>query len=301
MSISTNKFVTIATLDATQMKREFGKMDGEVAKFGNSFKAVGSQVTMLRNKQLELREAMRMAPNLQEFQKLQKEHIETVKTIHQLIGGEEQLGRALEKTAQLKRRSHMVGMQFNRMLQDSPYFLSSFTSGIRAIGDNIPMFAESLAYAKREGHSFGATMKGMFTGMGGWMLLLNLVVAGVTALGLATRGAGKEAEKTKKAYSELETQLKNTLRASKELQDGITYEYTAESLDKAIKKAETDLRRLREDVVLADVYRQRGAGGLEVEAGILAKKTNDVLKERVSIIENISTEDKNNLTQLLVF
>lgn len=89
-------------------------------------------------------------------------------------------------------RSRMVGMSFNRVIQDSPYFLSSFSMGVMSISNNLPIMAEQMAAAKAEGHGFNTVLKNMFSGMNGILTVTNLVIGGILAYTMSQRGA-KEA------------------------------------------------------------------------------------------------------------
>ena len=108
-------------------------------------------------------------------------------------------------------RSRMVGMSFNRVIQDSPYFLSSFSMGVMSISNNLPIMAEQLAAAKAEALGFGAMLKNMFTGLNGGLLIVNLAISAVLAFAVAQRGSKEE---TEKATKEIERQAEAMKRMS---------------------------------------------------------------------------------------
>lgn len=113
-------------------------------------------------------------------------------------------GGALDKTGMSMKTNTQLGMNFNRVLQDSPYFFSSFNMGVMSVANNLPMLAESFQAARMRGESFKQMLAGMFTGMGGWMTALNLAISGILAYTMATRGAKEETDKFEESQRRLE-------------------------------------------------------------------------------------------------
>ena len=142
---------------------------------------------------------------------------------------------SLKQTAESGTRMNMVGMNFNRIVQDSPYFLSSFNMGIMSIGNNIGPLAESFAMAKQRGESFTSVLKSSLSGFGGWMLALNLAVAGVTAFALANRGAKEEVDELAKSLKAM-IDLGDPTKGLKFIGDKKTIEASIKIIDEEINK-----------------------------------------------------------------
>ena len=110
----------------------------------------------------------------------------------------ERAGQKLSKTVVTQsgamRRAGQVGMGFNRVIQDGAFFAQSANMGFLAVSNNLPILAEQFAYAKREGVGFRTILKGMFTGMQGWLTVINLTISGILAYTLASRGAKDETD-----------------------------------------------------------------------------------------------------------
>ena len=87
---------------------------------------------------------------------------------------------------------NMIGMNFNRILQDSPYFMQSMQLGIMATANNFQEFANSVALGKARGESFMTMIKSSITGVNGYILALNLVISAVLAFSLASRTSSKD-------------------------------------------------------------------------------------------------------------
>lgn len=189
----------------------------------------------------------------------------TKKALADIAKASAQAGGSLDKTGISMSRAANVNMNFNRILQDSPYFFSSFNMGVMAVSNNLPVMAESLASARREGATFKQVLQGMFTGMGGWMTILNLGISAVLAYSLATRGAKDDTsglnEETKKLTDTLNKMIdvKNpfgnafTIENINKLQEAIkslkdaTGE-TATEISKMIVGADTDLAQAEDKV-----------------------------------------------------
>lgn len=121
-------------------------------------------------------------------------------------------GGALDKTGMSMKTNTQLGMNFNRVLQDSPYFFSSFNMGVMSVANNLPMLAESFQAARMRGESFKQMLSGMFMGMGGWMTALNLAISGILAYTMYTRDATKETDKFEESQRRLEAAFNSMVK-----------------------------------------------------------------------------------------
>lgn len=87
---------------------------------------------------------------------------------------------ALQRLNETTRRGAMVGLSFNRIVQDAGYFGQSAAMGFMAVGNNITYFAEQMSFAKQQGLSMMGVLKGMLTGVNAWMFGINLAVSAIT-------------------------------------------------------------------------------------------------------------------------
>lgn len=86
-------------------------------------------------------------------------------------------------------RFNMVGINTARLFSDMGYFATSASMGIMAIGNNISPLVESFQQAKLNGDSFGKTLMNAFSGMGGWLIGINILVSAITAYSIASAKA----------------------------------------------------------------------------------------------------------------
>lgn len=159
-------------------------------------------------------------------------------------------GGALDKTGMSMKTNTQLGMNFNRVLQDSPYFFSSFNMGVMSVANNLPVLAESFQQARARGETFKQMLSGMFIGMGGWMTALNLVISGILAYTLATRDAGEKSGQLKFTLSDL-TGVSNDFAESLKKVRGEAALLTKTQLEEAMvrvalnaTKAKRELNRL---------------------------------------------------------
>lgn len=116
----------------------------------------------------------------------------------------QKLGYSIENTKQpLERyvknvdRARYANMNFNRIIQDSPYLFGNLQMGIMAIGNNIDPFIMSMTQLRQETGSTMGALKAFgrsFMGAGGFLSIVSLAVSAITAFSLANRGAKKETE-----------------------------------------------------------------------------------------------------------
>jgi hypothetical protein len=131
----------------------------------------------------------------------------TTKAMNDIAKASAVAGGSLDKMGVGMKTNNQLGMNFNRVLQDSPYFFSSFNMGVMSVANNLPVLAESFQQAKSRGETFKQMLSGMFTGMGGWMTALNLVISGVLAYTMATRGSKEETDGMTESMQRLNKQF----------------------------------------------------------------------------------------------
>jgi hypothetical protein len=144
---------------------------------------------------------------------------------------------ALNSTSKMMSNSGQVGMQFNRIIQDSPFFLSNFSMGIMSIQNNLPVFIESIKYATATGATFKTMLAGMFTGMGGILTIVSIATAGITAFALANRGGAKDAKDHAKAVDDITEAYRKLSRVR------LTTEVSLRQSESDLAKADLDARK----------------------------------------------------------
>ena len=219
-------------------------------------------------------------------------------------------GKELDILAQRQRTASFAAMNFNRIVQDSPYFLTSFNMGLMSVANNIAPFTESLAAAKKEGIGMLSMLKGMFTGIGGWLTVINLAVAGVQML---TMWMANNKRETKNATEEQDAyltklkevaQFRNTggVSFTRAQVETALYRATKEraTLEGAIRLEQTsDIQYLlKMDELYEQTNGKRGrAISLETKNLLLGVKTvsqyeariKEIDKERAFLSENLET------------
>lgn len=161
----------------------------------------------------------------------------TSKAMNDIAKASAAAGGSLDKTGVSMRTNTQLGMNFNRVLQDSPYFFSSFNMGVMSVANNLPMLAESFQQARARGESFKTMMAGMFTGMGGWITALNLAISGILAYTIATRDAEKETSKLEESTRKLETAFNSLVKVENPLQGLFSLDASnIKDMDKLIDK-----------------------------------------------------------------
>lgn len=140
--------------------------------------------------------------------------IKTQQELGKVIGYKEKATQATDQHTRSTANFNMVGMNFNRIISDSPYFLSSMQMGIMSIGNNIGPMVESLNAAKNATGSWKSVVMSAFTGAGGVMTLISLATAGITAWALANRSASNEVKEHKQKVDEFARSLESMSKIS---------------------------------------------------------------------------------------
>lgn len=156
-------------------------------------------------------------------------------------------GGALDKTGMSMKTNTQLGMNFNRVLQDSPYFFSSFNMGVMSVSNNLPMLAESFQAARMRGESFKQMLSGMFMGMGGWMTALNLVISGILAYTMATREAKEESGQFRFTLSDL-TGVSNDYAESLKKVRGEASQLTKTQLEDAMVRVALNANKAKREL-----------------------------------------------------
>lgn len=193
-------------------------------------------------------------------------------------------GGALDKTGMSMKTNTQLGMNFNRVLQDSPYFFSSFNMGVMSVANNLPVLAESFQQARSRGETFKQMLSGMFTGMGGWITALNLVVSGILAYTMATRGAKEETNEFAGVLDSMLTKM-----------DTERYKVDAESAKAAVDyyklqiKMIEDVEKQREKIIASNLQTNQFARELEIVSSNL---TEEEKKQNIYAKDNLETFKK---------
>lgn len=199
-------------------------------------------------------------------------------------------GGALDKTGMSMKTNTQLGMNFNRVLQDSPYFFSSFNMGVMSVANNLPVLAESFQQARSRGETFKQMLGGMFTGMGGWITALNLVVSGILAYTLATRGAKEETEE----FSGVFESMLSKMDSSQFKVDAKNAERAIVYYDIQIKKIQ-DIEKLREKNLASDLKTNQFGRELEIIKDNLTESEQKELAEaqkKLEIFQKLKLESQ---------
>ena len=153
----------------------------------------------------------------------------------------------VQNMSEINRRGAMVGLSFNRIIQDAGYFGQSMAMGFMAVGNNITYFAEQLSFAKRENLSMTAVLKGTLTGVNAWMFAINLAVSAITFFTVQNRGAAKSLQEwdLKTLIGSLDNYAEGLRKVTKALTELSDLDLSS-TIDKLNKKLmEADLNRLK--------------------------------------------------------
>jgi hypothetical protein len=199
----------------------------------------------------------------------------------------------LDRTNKSMGGFNMVGMNFNRIIQDSPFFLSSFSMGMMSIQNNIGPLAESFAYAKKNGESFTSVLSSSLGGLNGYMMALNLAIAAITAFSIANRGAKGEVDSLNKS---IEEQVKALVKVKDYQYEFLVnpedVEIRIEQIDKLIKKYKEEA-----EYVSGGASARAGKGGALLGAFVNTFITKDLTateEKRLETLDLIQEQLKKN-------
>ena len=100
--------------------------------------------------------------------------------------------KGLDVYAQRQRQANNASMNFMRIAQDAPFFMTSMSMGIMSVSNNIPMFIESMERAKVASGGWMGAIKSVGKSMMSVPNLLMLGVSAITAWSIASGGATAE-------------------------------------------------------------------------------------------------------------
>ncbi len=123
---------------------------------------------------------------------------------------------AINSVGETQRRGAMVGLSFNRIVQDAGYFGQSAAMGFLAVGNNITFFAEQLSYAKQQGLKMTEVLKGMLTGVNAWMFGINLAVSAITFFTMSQRSSKSATDQNTDSIKEQKKALEALAESEKE-------------------------------------------------------------------------------------
>ena len=199
---------------------------------------VSETIEGMTKKATQLRTALNQSKQGSEaFQFLSKELGKTETQLANATIEVQRYKNEVQNMAEINRRAGMVGLSFNRIIQDAGYFGQSAAMGFMAVGNNITYFAEQMAFAKREGLAMSTVLKGMLTGVNAWMFAINLAVSAITFFTVQNRGAKQSVDEfsLKTLIGEL-NEYEKSLKAVKNELSGLSLDDLAETLGRTNKE-----------------------------------------------------------------
>jgi hypothetical protein len=199
-----------------------------------------------------------------------------------------QLDNGLDKTVQKFARGKGMTMEFNRVLQDMPYFMTSVQFGFLAIGNNVQMMADRMMYAKSSGQSMTEMLKSTFSGFNLVQIGVNLAMSALLAYAIAQKDTKKEMETwdLKSLIGNINSYAESLAKVKKEL-TALSDVDLGKTVGEINKKIAENLRgQLRAFEAVSATYTVGGAAGALIQAifgkpedyGEALKKLNDTLK-----------------------
>lgn len=112
-------------------------------------------------------------------------------------------------------RGRITAMNFNRVIQDSPYLFGSFQMGLVAIGNNIDPLVQSFRDLYKETGSVKGAFQSMLASMkggGGLVAIIGLATAAITAFALASANGKSDVKDMKDEIKELADEIQRMSR-----------------------------------------------------------------------------------------
>lgn len=187
-----------------------------------------------------------------------------INRVNQAISG---TSGATNRLMETQKRGAMVGLSFNRIIQDAGWFGNSMAMGFMAVGNNITYFAEQLSYAKGQGLSMIGVFKGMLTGTNAWMFAINLAVSALTFFSVKQQGA-KDA--TKQTTEELDKQTEAIKKMSSAALGDAMFKLEQE-IELLKKKSEIEKKVFESEEKQIERRAKRNLGGITVTTTVDAK------------------------------
>lgn len=226
---------------------------------------VSETIEGMTKKATQLRTALNQSKQGSEaFQFLSKELGKTETQLANATIEVQRYKNEVQNMAEINRRAGMVGLSFNRIIQDAGYFGQSAAMGFMAVGNNITYFAEQLSFAKREGLAMSSVLKGMLGGVNAWMFAINLAVSAITFFTVQNRGAKQSVDEfsLKTLIGELNEYAKSLKAVRGELSE-LSLEDVAETLSRTNKELGELVEKTKINLFLRALI-ERNFGGKKI-------------------------------------
>ena len=180
------------------------------------------------------------------------------------------VGNGLDNLSRKFKRSHTSNVEFLRVVQDAPFFFSSYQMGFMAISNNLPYYIERVKKAHDATGSWGKAIKATHLGMTPWLTVMNLVISGLLAYSLATREAKEDTEKLKSAIASI-VDVKNPF-------ENLSFKVPEAQLEATINQLKKNLENVSKTTSLQlDI-----AGGF-TDAGVEPERIIEILKNQAEL------------------
>lgn len=168
-----------ADLAFQKLQKEIGDVSGTAAALEYKIR----QLTTLLKQSL---------PGTPAFAMFQKELAKTEGELAQVQQAMLQTAKTSDIMAQRMRTARIANVGFVRVVQDAPFFMSSFNMGVMAVSNNIPMLVDGLVAARKATSGWGQALKLTLAGTSPWLTAINLLVSGILAYSLVSRNSTKD-------------------------------------------------------------------------------------------------------------
>lgn len=191
----------------------------------------------------------------------------------------EKVSTSITKVGMNSQRSNMTLMSMSRIVQDMPF-------GFMAVGNNITFMAEQMAYARTQGVSFGAQMKGMLgalAGPGGMIFAISAVTSAITYFTMNTR---KGASAVDNFTSSVDKAIKKLIDFQDPFKD-VKFGLEPGQIDQLTAQLDNRIKQLQD--FREQALKTYGASVMGVNVG--------ALQQALGVIEAMPKEMKDLLTQ----
>jgi len=299
------EFEVKATTD--QAVQAMNKVEMSVEQINKAFKEVQQQSGNTLKSWKDFHNMSDMAGSSKRWADYKRQVVEAKDASGMFIKTTEDQTIALQRLNETTRRGAMVGLSFNRIIQDAGYFGQSAAMGFMAVGNNITYFAEQLSFAKQQGLSMTGVLKGMLTGVNAWMFAINLAVSAITFFTISqwrSKDAVDENTKSiKKQKETLEDYINNILEPERKRQqvaffdtqlfgDQAKLESKKNSLIAAINGISFAIAEAKKEGNLSDIF------GLTMQKQALEVQLKPI-EEKLKAINILWTEQKEVIKKLI--
>jgi hypothetical protein len=192
-----------------------------------------------------------------------------------LVKGNDAVAMSTKRMADSMRSARFVGLSFNRVIQDAPFFMQSMQMGILAVSNNVTQLTEAWAQHRMQFNSSAAAIKAFLPTLVSIPNLISLAVSAVLAYSLATRNSKNDTEEMAESWDKLAIKAATLKTNIESLTDSmkrlnleqlrnlkITLEAQARTNVDNIKKLTRELENQREALRAPVDSGARVAGGL---------------------------------------